>query len=488
MYLQIFTGDRSQNLLVTIVITLFILSLISERLANFLKLNLQSVIERISWFRGMFEDKRGNKRFNFRTPEIDPECEKLRERGIMNIAIICGIFTAVLTGADLFYLIGSGGVIEYSKLNLSHFELNRILRWSVLGHIIGFIATGFFISLGSKFWHDLLDIVLYTSNMKRKIADPRTYQGQTVAEIEEFLNLSPIQLAELAEKQFGNDLRQRPGVVDVTYGVREVSGRSSDVLLMYAREDSDISLPPSVSVKLESGRSVSVPTLMILTDGPPKVQFGIGDAIGKRNSPLSGSFACLLEGNDGHGKPGVFALTCNHVLTNRNAENSGGWLPDPIQEVVVDGNVVGKWWYGLLNRRVDIALVKLDAPENYSPGHFINLSKSPRQVTKQDVNKLPVKMQGALSQTTGFVVGLIEGDRELKYENSNFKIRGLLEVAHNAAPHMPVAISQEGDSGALVYDFQDNPIGLLVAGDSTHSYVIPFTAILDQLKTLSIRV
>lgn len=488
MVLQIFTGDRSENLLVTIVITLFILSLISERLANFLKLNLQSLIERFSWFRGMFEDKKGNKRFNFRTPEIDPECEKLRERGIMNIAILCGIFTAVLTGADLFYLIASGGVIEYRKLNVSSFELNRILRWSVLGHIIGFVATGFFISLGSKFWHDLLDIVLYTSNLKRKIADPRTYQGQTIAEIEEFLNLTPIQLAELAEKQHGNEFRERPGVLDVTYGVREVSGRITDVLLVYVREGSNIDIQPSVSVRLESGRTVSVPTLVIATDGQPKVQFSIGDSIHRSDSHFSGSFACLLEGNDGRGKPGVFGLTCNHVFTDRNAENLGGWLPDPTQEVMVDGNVVGKWWYGLLNHRVDIALVKLDAPDDYNPGNFNNLSKTPRLVTKKDVNKLPVKMQGALSQTTGFLVGLVEGDRELKYGNSNFKIKGLLEVAHNTTPHVPVAISKEGDSGALVYDFQDNPVGLLVAGDSMHSYVIPFTAVLEQLKTLSIRV
>jgi len=157
----------SQNLFYGIATILFALSLISERLSNMFKLCLKET----------------------RIKTFDDAMEKIRERNIMVIALVFGLITATLSGADFFTLIEKGKLLGF---------LEKPDGESIAKVILGTFLSGVFISLGSKFWHDMLDIALQFSNLKKYQASKAamTSQSAAIGNIQ-----SKVQLAEQQLKQ-----------------------------------------------------------------------------------------------------------------------------------------------------------------------------------------------------------------------------------------------------------------------------------------------
>jgi len=155
------TGDIWQ----TIVTILFALSLISERIANLLKLQTQPL------------------------EEMDTRVKaKVHERKVMGIALLCGEITAILAGADLFTLVQSGKLLPLSEL--FDFSGKALV---IAQRFLGVLLTGVFISLGSKFWHDVLDIVLQFSQLKKfqaVQAQQNTNSGQQQQTLQKVANIS----------------------------------------------------------------------------------------------------------------------------------------------------------------------------------------------------------------------------------------------------------------------------------------------------------
>lgn len=132
------TTDTSQfvsgnDLWITVGTIMFTLSMISERL-----------IELIKSFLSVPELKESGLRD-----------EQKWKRKILWWAIPSGIVVAFLAGADLFTLLKDGKLLSFSDLFCCGYR------------IIGAILTGFFISLGSKFWHDLLEIIRALAKLRR---------------------------------------------------------------------------------------------------------------------------------------------------------------------------------------------------------------------------------------------------------------------------------------------------------------------------------
>ncbi|MEM8527363.1 MAG: hypothetical protein AAGG68_22170 [Bacteroidota bacterium] len=120
---------QTADLWVTVVVILFTLSLIAERIANLIKLHIPSLREKYQ----------------------DTTREKIRERRVIWVAVGCGLVVASIAKADFFHLVNHGDLSETYDPKL----------------VPGIILTAFFISLGSKFWHDMLDIVMQFSNLKK---------------------------------------------------------------------------------------------------------------------------------------------------------------------------------------------------------------------------------------------------------------------------------------------------------------------------------
>ncbi|MBK8954086.1 MAG: hypothetical protein IPM34_00830 [Saprospiraceae bacterium] len=129
---------QTEGILISIVVTLFMLSLITEKVSNFIKLNIPSL--------------------SLKIPE-DTDWEKKREKKIQLLSGIIGILVALLCNADFFQLIKTQGAM---------IPLNSITDFSFKS-ILGCLITGLFLSQGSKFFHDLLDTLLYYKNVKRAL-------------------------------------------------------------------------------------------------------------------------------------------------------------------------------------------------------------------------------------------------------------------------------------------------------------------------------
>lgn len=125
---------QADESIISVTLTLFMLSLITEKISNFIKLNLPSLYMKFD----------------------APDEEKKRERKIQLLTGLIGIMVALLCNADFFTLIKqNGNIAPLSQLTLAG--------------SIGCIITGLFLSQGSKFFHDLLDTVLYYKNVKKSL-------------------------------------------------------------------------------------------------------------------------------------------------------------------------------------------------------------------------------------------------------------------------------------------------------------------------------
>ena len=137
----------NSEILVSLVVVLLPLSFIAERFSNFFKLILPS---------------KGKLGFgNIRHKEDNPKKEKIRERKIFLLSLLSGEIVAFSLKADLFQ------IIENGKIGWNH--TSNDLLW-----IVGCLFTGFFLSWGSKFWHDLLGILLEVKNLRKAYAEEKT--------------------------------------------------------------------------------------------------------------------------------------------------------------------------------------------------------------------------------------------------------------------------------------------------------------------------
>lgn len=163
----------ADNIWVAIVTILFALSLISERIANLIKLKLPT------------------SRWNLRDRRPERGDEKVREGQILTLALIAGWIVAFISGADLFLLIDKGELLNYDNYKFTPDP--RKWTWKPF---IGMFLSGFFISMGSKFWHDVLDIVLQFSALKKYKAEKQEIDNRAGTEGSNERGLLPVLLEE----------------------------------------------------------------------------------------------------------------------------------------------------------------------------------------------------------------------------------------------------------------------------------------------------
>jgi hypothetical protein len=146
--------------LINLLVLLSVLSVTAERVTNTFKLRRPAI----------------------RTPETDPAREKERERQITQASLVVCILVAFVVKADLFeilaHLDAPWETIGWVLVDGSHWmPSDATSSWSrFLYALAGSALTGIAMGFGSKFWHDVLDIVFNArENLKalRQRAHPR---------------------------------------------------------------------------------------------------------------------------------------------------------------------------------------------------------------------------------------------------------------------------------------------------------------------------
>lgn len=149
--------------LITLTTALLTLSLISERVINWFKLYFGQDGNKFLLF------KIDNKAF-YKEPG-DQTPDPVRDRKIIGLNITICIIVALLMNANVLDLLrledptahfGWQNDIWKDQSSSNHLVVNMLYSF------IGCVLTGFCMSIGSKFWHDTLDMLLAIKNLRKK--------------------------------------------------------------------------------------------------------------------------------------------------------------------------------------------------------------------------------------------------------------------------------------------------------------------------------
>lgn len=147
--------------LITLTTALLTLSLISERVINWFKLYFGQEENKFLFF------KIDNKAFSKQSGDHTPD--PIRDRKIIGLNIRICIIVALLMNANVFDLLSLKDPTEHFgwKAIVWQSEVSP-LSVTILYSFVGCVLTGFCMSVGSKFWHDTLDMLLAIKNLRKK--------------------------------------------------------------------------------------------------------------------------------------------------------------------------------------------------------------------------------------------------------------------------------------------------------------------------------
>lgn len=473
---------------------MFMLSVICERVAEFFK----NLLPR-STIGGKKLDAFGDTLTKF--PPGSPR-ELRRHYRILKLNLCIGFLTAFLCHASLFDILGEikdpSKVIGWDDKYLNNATWTDF--YSGAAFVFGCFFTGTFISLGSKFWHDMLDLVLAIKNVKKEVTAITTSSSFDSLSGEEQVQLLTDAIRENKES-WKNNIAHFKGVSigDKRTGSAQTSiGQISLRFMLSSKGDMEPdainAVPPFVFYKGFKIPTDTYPTGVIAsianTIPPGELPRPAGSSIGRQDTRYSGTLGLKVKLKH-NGSIITCGLSCYHVLFPEELKQKNMIVESDTDAVVTgspsiwapsqrDGNVhtrVGRIVQGKVNKFMDIAFFT-------STDDFISASvfeqgmpKPVYFVTKEDEHKLEVKIYG---RTSGLVTGKVNNSRAyptityFRNEPQNkfdHDLEDVIELQLAAAP---------GDSGSAVLTKKNELIGILVASDGQLSYVVPATSILNN--------
>ncbi|GGI52409.1 hypothetical protein GCM10011425_36210 [Mucilaginibacter galii] len=430
--------------------------MINERVANFIKLQFSGkTILTLSFG-------------NLREKENEESKEEDRSKRILVLNIICGTIISLIIRADLIVILGHLDrpyeVIGWDK------ELPKGFAWALLP--FGCILTGCFISLGSKFWHDLLDLLLYTKQLKGKLVDARTYeQVNDIAQLQEFINAPEYKLSQLGVDKYRDNIKAIPGVLSVGTGyLKNGTSQIGCVEVHVIDAVGATHIPKELSVQLSAGGTVKIPVKVVVTGKQAETNSAdAGKGVYNRSGVLGrGTIGAIVK--DIYGDH--FVLSCYHVL---NGDLNWTRLSDSTDILDSNGASIAQLYFGFRTADMDVAIAKINNGVNFSNQQIRNPA-SIRSVYYDDVlRETEVNILGA--KTGSIVNGFVYNDSwpaALKYPgNSLWELSDLIVLTRiDKTTNNYKTLTQGGDSGALVVDNKNFAIGIIVGGDNAFSYAI----------------
>lgn len=460
--------------LILIATFLFILSLISERIANFFKLYLPED----RWFFFIPPGK-------FRTKQDNDYEEKCRARRVFVLALLSGFGVALVLKADVIAIFNSGRDPE-STLGWDTFSLPKVANYkifwqnfgSILITISGCLLTGFFLSFGSKFWHDLLDLLLEVKNLRKKLVDEKTYQIDSTAKLIAHLAVTEGEIISKAFDENYDALRSIEGVTAIGKKTINVNGEKKNCIQVNVDSlETKNKIKPYLSVKFGT-ELYEAPLNVIVSGNAIAESSSPGERIRNRGKKSGGTFGCVVKDlltNE------EYILTCYHVL---RVSHKWRWFNPTGDEAILDENnkEIASLSTGFRDNYFDVGLAKCMTPIINIIASGIGKPKAIRPLSPLDeALETPVKLKGMTNNS--IKVGVIYNDCinvKLKYSDGRWELKELFSITKRVNGHFQ-SITTSGDSGSIVLDSNNYVIGMIVGGDDKFSYAIPMNKIADRL-------
>lgn len=479
--------------IIPLVTALFMLSMISERIAEFFKNYLSR--KKIKGYEIIGDA-------TTKYPEDSP-AELRRHYRILKLNLVCGFVTALLCHASFFDFLQNmndpGRMLKWPAT--FHFTCSFKVFFSNLFFLLGCFFTGAFISLGSKFWHDLLDILLAVKNAKKSI-DEAISQGLDFNSLSGDEKFALVSAAIKENKEsWKNSIKNYRGVsiAEKLVGKELLSTKQLSIRFNVSKkeelpEGAVNAVPVCVFYKgykiptdvLETGEA----TAMGNTIDPGKMPRPLGSSIGRAATNFSGTLgisAMLTIDGVKH----YCGLSCYHVLFPEELKKKRFLIESSADSNIIQPRTInspsridhnpqfniGLAAKGKFTDFVDIGFFTTDRDSITDKVMDVDQPAKLHDLKKTDEGTLQVKICG---RTSGMVTGTVfavSTDPYINYFKNDtaaaftHELKGLIQVKMKAA---------EGDSGSAVLTVQGNElVGILVACDTEYSYVIP----VDYLKS-----
>ena len=392
----------------------------------------------------------------------------LQEREVTLLSFLVGFVVAYVFNADFLSLIADPTQIGKAKpiepffftngeitINEAYFSFRFITG-------IGLALTAFFLSFGSKFFHDLLDNLLQVKNLRRNLTEITQPQTSTTPG-----NLTPTQIKDFLTPKL-DILKKYPGFESANVEAELTSaGKKFLINLHFNKEVSDEIKRQLDTIFQKEGIAIKI------SENKPAARVRVGKVSNVNEANYIGSIACGLR--DGNGAESV--LTCAHVLL------SGNFEPTKINDINLNENVNltlrhertrASWFYGFQDDTLDIALIR--TREQIKPSGLTAHTPS-----HDDLGDL-VHFQGAVTANGfGFLKAVDETCPVLFENETTVNMRGLLKLAHTDFG-VDTSIALGGDSGSLLFDEQNRALGIVLASTDEFTYAIPMGTILDKVN------
>lgn len=547
---------------------MLMLTLVAERVSNFIKLFLQDKVIYIPYPHLKREkDAKGNaEKGEFKLAlkarlevlaikQPTKKAEKMREYRILVINVIIGTLIATVMNVNLVEIVqniskAKGGTFsmvfadwDFGKGEVSHYWIGALLLllyvWSaltflygslpektykprnlskfalglpalatfhlilifgyqgedwknILLHVFGFFCSGFFLSLGSKFWHDLLDLLFKVKNTKQRLSEPGTFQDYASAgEIKQLWETPRQDVAKELLEKYEDEIWQIEGVVSCS--INQVEDPRSKLFKQVIEVEFTTSDAQKALLKLGAKGKVTVAYndyylddyLLPLITKPISILRGSFPSI-TENTPVC--YAYNTEGKDNLGSFGVekvdgqcyavsnlhvFATAdeCNAVfrnpgydIQNRTVELKIGNAP-LFTGTIVEGYKVGQQGF----KGMDYC--RCTIPEAAFHAYRALIHK--KEMMKPDPGKNMV-MFGAKSKYTEFFWDKRSTRITVDYVGFSARMT-LMKIATSEMENGSIKQVKKGDSGAIIhYQFENEPTrqtGMLVAKSDNYAYM-----------------
>jgi len=469
--LEIVPASSSLDKGISIVIIFFILSMISERFITFTKLYFTK--GKALW---LIIDKNED----LSSKSDNSEVEKIREMKILKVNISLSIIISLFANANFFNILSFDP--PYNGIGW-RFGTNPTFEWCTVHlTILGCILTGLFISLGSKFWHDLLDSLFYAKNLKDKLGQKATYEVENAQQLDTWLKITQ---ADIVRKVFEDNKEMLKGIKNViSVGIgHDNNQKCIEVVTLEANSNL---IPKSLFYNTESGQSTPV-KVNVISASEIKIHFQPPTEITNitRNQSIGSYGLVVYLKSDLQKKP--LLLSCYHVLKGKDHKYDGFEVLNEEEIVSPHGtnSIIGKLIYGIRNNTIDAAIMAPNGNvilSNSLPGN--QKITGCREITvEEQYSEINVKIYGAVSTVKeGFIKSMYNYTEILYYSPSGtpepWDMYNLIAITNSNGQ----CISIPGDSGAAVLDKDNKVIGLVIAGNDTTTYAIPINSVLDNLN------
>jgi hypothetical protein len=456
---------------IAIAIMLFLLSMIAERIVTWIKLQFGQRGHWLMGFSTVDED--------LTTRTDDPDKEAARERQILGLNLVTSILIALSSHADLFAIMN--GDAPFSTLGWTTTSAQHSLTdfWLFLEMVLGCVLVGMFISLGSKFWHDTLNMLQAVKNIKQKLADSSTFEVSSVAQLDEFVNLNESDLVHMAITQNESLLKRKfTNIHFINNSVALINGKKKNVARIYLFDSKSEGIPAQLPVRLQSGKIYNVLTDVVTGSALGRPTMSLTGAVDRVDDDnYKGSACCIATDTSGN----TYLITCCHVLTNGDLANPQ--FNTGNKKVEYDSSTIGPWTYGRIDHTGDFAQVSITDPDefisNYSPESFGNQL---RTINLSTDYFLPVTVRGRKTQGAGYIIDLVANNMGIGYNFGQSQIFDTVILVGDQPSSDCGPASQDGDSGGVVFDAETRMIGIIAGVTPKYTLVLPLQVPIANLS------